>query len=206
MLRGKIQKLHRTIMRCGEAVPPVGSEDYGGIAGTFITGSKKLLIDLIKKGDSRITGFVDLGSGTGEVVYTIAMKFDGIPSIGVEASSVVHDQVMRIHRYVCSESEIENHERIQFMNQNILDITSLDSRISHVFSFATGMPIKVFQHIIDLIITSSFVKQTFLVYPKLVEETIKQLFKEKKILNYSKHKIKMAGSNQSHTMWEIQFY
>lgn len=205
MLKKRIDTLHRTVVKCGEPIPSVGSKDYGGITGTFVTASKILLIELIKKGESKITGFIDLGSGTGEVAYAMAIGFDDILSSGVEASEVIHEQVMRIHDHVCLKIKIEAPERIQLMNQNILDMISLDPKISHVFSFATGMPVKVFEHIVDLIITSSFVKQVFLVYRGLTEKTIEELFKEKKILGYSKHIISMAGSRQHHTMWEIQF-
>lgn len=206
ILEKRLGKIRNEVRKTGEPLSVVGSDDYGGIAGTFSVGSKMMLLDLMDKSNYQITGFIDLGSGTGEVVFSVAAKFDDILCVGVEVSKMIHNHVTRISEHICSHASIKDTDRVQFLNKNILNLLIENPNISHIFSFATGMSLSVFEHIVDIIITSSFVKHAFIVYRTLTEKEIPLLFKERQILRYSKHRIRMAGSGQMHTMWSIEFY
>jgi hypothetical protein len=205
ILTRKVSRLRASILKFGTPIPPVGSEDYAGISGTFSLKSKVDLLLLLTQYKETMTGFVDLGSGTGEIVYTMALQFPNIVTVGVEASKMICDHSASVSSYVCTKHQIENPERISFVHQNILDIVQLDKNISCVFSFAVGMPLRVFEHIIDLVKSSEFVKQFIIVYRNLKIGELISYFDNKSYSSTVVSRISMMGSGQKHQMFMIVF-
>ncbi len=210
-----IARLHSTIAKFGEPAAKVGSDDYGGISGTPSVATKSKILDLMSE---PVTGFVDLGSGLNDVVYTVAKFFPIIRTYGVEVSSVIVDHVNLTLPTICKQMEIDNLElfkrkedkagtiysrRIRITRKNILEIEHLSSDVSHLYSFAKGMPEPVLKKICDLIIKFTSIRQAFLILSISNETTMREYFPDP-MIRLSKHRATMRGSNRAFTLWVIE--
>lgn len=195
--RRKILKIHSLITQTGEPSAPVGSADYKGISGTLSIKSKLAIFNSIEN----CSGFTDLGSGYGEMCY-LASWFLGVPSFAVEASETIHEHVEFVYESISRKCEID-HGLIHLVHKDIKDMTKIDSRSSHVFSFSIGMPRDVIDHMLRMVNHSHHVKQFILIVKEFKMEDIVSYFGKTRFVSIKRATAFARGSNQQHQMYTI---
>jgi hypothetical protein len=201
-----VQKLQTKIKNLGEPLPPIGDKQYGGIAGTLGIKSKLTVIEAMMN-NCPILGFIDLGSGNGDMCYAVAGVCPFIPVMGIESSEMIVQHATDFQDHVCSALSIADPKRITFVCDNILLLREIPIDCSHVFSFATGMPDHVITHMLDLVCNKALhVRQFCFIYRNAVSiSKLEKLIKCDRIKNIQRISVTMLRSAEKHPLFVIDF-
>lgn len=196
-----IQQIQSQIKKIGEPSAPVGSDDYAGISGTLDVKSKyEIILKIVEP-----TGFLDLGSGNGDMCFAVAKIFPDISVMGIEGSQTIIDFVNAYTMpAILRRFEIPNdNNRIEMIHQNILTVDRIPLHISHLFSFAVGMPRKVIDHMLTLVENASYLKIFFFIYKSQISQELRSRFPESVEITFQP--VKMYQSGGQHRLFILKF-
>lgn len=158
----KIQNLYK---KC--PVPQVsGKKDADYFPGKLNNKAIKEILSLIDRPESK--GFMDLGSGDGNICLTVVAEISNpeFHVYGIEKSDVIFKHAQQMLPGVCRKLSLplDTQDRVVFEYGDILSLTSIPDDMTCAFSFALGMKSSVVNHVLCLVNRAIHLKTFIFVY------------------------------------------
>lgn len=152
-------------------------------------------------------GFMDFGSGDGNICLTVASEITtpGFHVYGIEKSEVIFKHAQQMLPGVCRKLSLPltMQDRVVFELGDILSLTSIPDDISCAFSFALGMSPSVINHILSLVNRALQLKTFIFVYNDTNIHDIRMFIRREAEISRSDYFT--TSPSKKVKMWIIQF-